>query len=433
VLGYHDGGARTCTLTSSCTAGFSLRPSGACAPLDPCPAGAHDGGDGGCVAPGLCSPSFTPAPGGGCYRFRRLLTATSSRAGGSATLLFGGELLLAGGADANGAPVPGSERLSIDADRTTADAGFVRPRIAHEALLLPGGAVVASGGYSGTSLLRVAERWDGARASWTAGASAMPVPRYALASILLRDGRPLFFSGQGDENGDGAHLACTGSTLVYDAASDVWTALGAMGVPRCTVPRPVLLPDGRVFISGGLDQPPCPDPTKCSRRVPLSSSVELFDPRSGSWAFGAPPSLQRQGHTQTALADGRVLVAGGRAADETSLSSAEIYDPARDVWTAAAPMHQDRAHHGAALLRDGRVLVAGGASIPDPASLEPLSSAEIYDPTADAWDLLPVGLAATRLAMNVVPLEDGRPVFLNGIHDCCLAARVSAEVFEYGR
>jgi hypothetical protein len=82
----------------------------------------------------------------------------------------------------------------------------------------------------------------------------------------------------------------------------------------------------------------------------------------------------RLGHTATVLADGRVLVAGGEAAQGVLVPTfpgvpagisarsraAELYDPLLGVWTPTGAMGTRRASHTATLLTDGRVLVAGG-------------------------------------------------------------------------
>ncbi len=53
----------------------------------------------------------------------------------------------------------------------------------------------------------------------------------------------------------------------------------------------------------------------------------------------APLTQARDGHTATPLADGRVLVVGGYAAENTPpLATAEIFDPASGRWTPTAPL-----------------------------------------------------------------------------------------------
>jgi hypothetical protein len=69
---------------------------------------------------------------------------------------------------------------------------------------------------------------------------------------------------------------------------------------------------------------------------------------------------QRYSHSQSTLADGRVLVCGGHDG-RNRLADAEIYDPTTNAWTAAsAPMRKQRCSHSQSTLADGRVLVCGG-------------------------------------------------------------------------
>jgi hypothetical protein len=75
------------------------------------------------------------------------------------------------------------------------------------------------------------------------------------------------------------------------------------------------------------------------------------------------------------LASGKVLVAGG-VGDDGVLASAELFDPSTDAWSAAASMATPRYLATAMLLGDGDVLVAGGFN----SSSGYLDSAELYDP-----------------------------------------------------
>jgi hypothetical protein len=93
-------------------------------------------------------------------------------------------------------------------------------------------------------------------------------------------------------------------------------------------------------------------------------------------------AVRRAGQTATVLADGRVLVTGGRTFDGAvigSVPSAELYSPSTNAWTPAGSMSAARAFQTATLLNDGRVLVCGGHSGPT-FNRQQLSTAEIYIP-----------------------------------------------------
>ena len=90
----------------------------------------------------------------------------------------------------------------------------------------------------------------------------------------------------------------------------------------------------------------------------------------------------RAAHTATLLADGEVLVVGGRDGDEqagSALAATEVYDPGANLWRAARPLATPRTGHTATLLPDGRVLVVGGRT-GNARSGQALNSAELYDP-----------------------------------------------------
>src|SRR5439155_1479660 len=80
-----------------------------------------------------------------------------------------------------------------------------------------------------------------------------------------------------------------------------------------------------------------------------------------TWAPIADLNQPRAEHTATLLANGTVLIAGGRDAAGQPLASAEIYDPATGGYTLlASPLPAPVWGHTATRLSDGTVLIAGG-------------------------------------------------------------------------
>jgi len=123
-----------------------------------------------------------------------------------------------------------------------------------------------------------------------------------------------------------------------------------------------------------------------------------------------PMADGRQVHTVTELADGRILVAGGYTDVEIALASAEVYDPTADAFNPTGSMADARGLHTATRLADGRVLIAGGG----PASwvgngLPYLASAELYDPATGTFS--PTGaMSMPREDHTATLLEDGRVI-----------------------
>jgi hypothetical protein len=177
-----------------------------------------------------------------------------------------------------------------------------------------------------------------------------------------------------------------------------------------------LLSDGRVLIVGGTDST-----ATDSGGATAMSSVELYDPKAGTFSPIGSMSSGRFGHTATRLSDGRVLVAGGNsgtASVESSLASAELYDPKTGTFSPTGSMASARQQHTATLLSDGRVLVAGGYGAGNW-----LSSAELYDPKTGTFTATDT-MAGSSDHLTATLLLDGRVFITEG------GMTVTAELFD---
>jgi len=156
-----------------------------------------------------------------------------------------------------------------------------------------------------------------------------------------------------------------------------------------------LLSDGRVLIVGGLDQTGA-----------FVADSEIFDPASATGpTLSAPPlGTARADHTATLLANGRVLVVGGRSADGT-LASTEIFDPAAGTFSSGPSLSYARAGHTATTLSDGRIVVAGG---------DDAGTVEIIEPTTLV--IVPGGsLLTPRERHAAAALGDGTVLVAGGV------------------
>ena len=194
--------------------------------------------------------------------------------------------------------------------------------------------------------------------------------------------------------------SCGGSSSKSPTAEPVvprvgsWATAGSLGEARGGQTESTLA-NGNVLIAGG--QPV--DPNAAIK------SAEIFDAATGKWKPTNGLATPRTGHTATVLDDGRVLVVGGIA-----VNSAELYDPATGAWSPAGTVSGNRFNHTATRLLDGKVLIAGGFAGADTPSL---ASAELYDPATNSWSVT-APMAGNRGAHTASLLADGKVLVAAG-------------------
>jgi hypothetical protein len=115
---------------------------------------------------------------------------------------------------------------------------------------------------------------------------------------------------------DQARASDTGSARVEVVQGDFANPGGVLAAwGPATASR---LPSGRVLVVAGR-------------------ASGLFDPLTNTWRPSAPLLADHgEGHTETLLEDGTVLVTGGSDRGGASLRSAERYDPVGNSWAPAA-------------------------------------------------------------------------------------------------
>ena len=208
---------------------------------------------------------------------------------------------------------------------------------------------------------------------------------------------------------------------LYDPATGAFTSVGPMHFAHGGYLTATLLNNGQVLIVGGLNLP---------------SAAELYNPQTGQFtATGATVQPHGYFHTATPLNDGRVLVVGGDVDPAASnlptdiSAGAETYDPATGIFTKAGPMVANRNRHTATLLADGRVLIAGGYALGGGGNVpgqEAFDSGELYAPSTGSFSST-FPMTQARGAHYAVLLANGE-VLLGGGD----SSGGSAELFDPG-
>jgi hypothetical protein len=115
-----------------------------------------------------------------------------------------------------------------------------------------------------------------------------------------------------------------------------------------------------------------------------TTQLEILDPATGKFTAASAPLLaERVGATATALASGKILIAGGTDSAGTPTNTAEVFDPTTGKTTATLNnMSSPRAVHSATLLGNNTVLIAGGAT---DNTGDLTNSADIYNPSTNSF------------------------------------------------
>ncbi|HUP70593.1 MAG TPA: kelch repeat-containing protein [Acidimicrobiales bacterium] len=243
------------------------------------------------------------------------------------------------------------------------------------------------------------------------------VARMAATATRLGDGRVLFAGGCVTANASDPCLLHTPIAELYQPDTGTWLPTGPLTGARAGHSATVL-DDGQVLVVGGCVVPT--DLVAC----PGTPSAEMYLPALGVFVPTGPLSAGRVAHSATLLADGRVLVAGGRNGSNP-IASAEIYDPISGLFAPAGALATPRSDHTASSLPNGRVLVAGGRG-PGGA---PLASAEVFDPVSRTFAATGP-MAVARFGHTGTSLADGTVVVAGGGTDGLATATAAVERYD---
>ena len=289
---------------------------------------------------------------------------------------------------------------AVDGSYWTVTGAISGARLYPAAALLPDGRVLLAGGQfdaGGTAFRATAETYDPFTGLWSPTGS-MGYSRSRATATLLPNGKVLVVGGIGCSASGVCVPGYLPTAELYDPATGAWTATGSLTTARAEHTATLLL-DGRVAIVGGR-----------TSTLSYTASVEVYNPATGVFTTLGVLTVDRGRHTTTLLADGRLLVVAGQrqAATTVYLSSVELFDPTTGSSASAAPIGGARSGHTATMLRTGKVLVAGGRAA------DYLNTAAVYDPAANTWALTDNSLSVARASHTAVLLVAGQVLVIGG-------------------
>ena len=305
-------------------------------------------------------------------------------------------------------------------------------RDGHTATLLADGRVLVIGGEALTAsreMLDSVEIYDPQLDSWTE-LTALPESRCNHTATLLSDGAVLVVGG-GKSNGIGlpSGLEVRSDALLYEPLSGAFESLGPNLVPRHGHGA-VRLPSGKVLLVAGAGNESTVKPSQGnSNPQPFGNalaSAEIYDPATRTFEAASSLAEPRYAFGATLLTDGRVIVSGGAhyQSTATSLATSELFDEASGTFVPAGVFDgSDRLFLTETALADGRALVFGGKK----SNVAFLSDTQVFDPASSTW-VAGVDLPPTRTATMSVPTAEAGALVIGGLSCSAGGCTVSSNV-----
>ena len=303
------------------------------------------------------------------------VVALNNRRSTSPIVLADGRVLVAGGV---GTSAGTASAVVFDPTTLTVESvgDMSVRRSAYAAARLPLGEVLIAGGINAQQGLRTSEIFDPVTSSFRPTTS-LPAASWFTSAAPLPNGTVLV-------------AGVVGGNVIFDPALEQF--IPAADLSGRTMPAIAQLEDGRVVCTGGVG----PDPN-------ISRVITIFDPVTRTYAPAGDMAQPRFGHTATALADGRVLIAGGAinnvdlgTTESVETASAELFDPATGISTPLWDNVETRPYHRVSILATGEVLNTGGLSLGS-------SKADLVDPvTRTSKPLPPMAMARTGHTSTVL-------------------------------
>jgi len=235
-------------------------------------------------------------------------------------------------------------------------------------------------GYTCPSISSDVFIYDPAADSFDTLAGVLPRERYRHAAAVV--GTKVYLLGGRDLNDD-----IVEEVDVFDTADQTWTMSWEWTSAQSD--NDAFVRNGKVYVVGGYDA-----------AYTAQDDVDILDTDDG-WTLGSAASTiaaMTVARGDFAVvhdsSDDKVYAFGGWSDSNgfcAPLTSAEVYDPSADAWTALGDLAVGRGDKASGLLH-GRVFAVGGESTAscddDAGGVSAVTDVEAYDPDTDTWEVV---------------------------------------------
>ncbi len=245
--------------------------------------------------------------------------------------------------------------------RWTTTSAMIAARQDHTATLLSTGKVLVAGGRatnSATAAIASAELFDPTTATWAA-TSAGTIARFSASATRLNTSSNSTTSGMVLVAGGINNSVSVTTAQLYSATTGLWTTAANLNVAR-HLHTATLMPNGNVLVVGGMTN------------TAVLNNAAIYNPATGTgtWtAVSTNMSSARRSHSATLLSssnsnfNNKVLIAGGNSGGTTSLTTVQLFDTTALTWSTTTALSPAREGHTGTKLANGNVLITGGKNV----------------------------------------------------------------------
>ncbi len=303
------------------------------------------------------------------------------------------------------------------ADMPTARSDFSTSVVNGKIFAIGGQTRVEKGEFGDLALSKV-EMYDPETDTWERRMD-MPTPRSAAATSVVQ-GKIYTMGGEQTEKikrytGYVYEIKVLPTVEMYDPLTDTWAQKADMPTPRSYLSTSVV--DGKIYAIGGVPR---------TRELPRLETVEVYDPATDTWEKTGDIN-QARSCAAIGVVNGEIYAMGGRGLSETPyLSSVEAFNPKTNQWQEITEMPSPKTSHTASVI-DGKIYVIGGY-VQEEKKYKNLATIEIYDPATDRWTQEPDML--TGKSGHTTEVIDGQIYIFGGANSAGGAPLTSVEVYD---